>query len=142
MKNAMRLMQCAVLLGGGLWLPMCGSSNSNGGIPGTSGSGGAPAAAAIITIQNNAFSPLNLTVAAGATVLVTNMDTVQHSVTSETAKDSFQPGGVNGVSFDTQSFGTGAKTFTITASATSGTVVPYYCRVHTSSMTQGTITIQ
>jgi len=93
-------------------------------------------------IQNLAFSPLDLTVAAGATVTVMNMDTVQHSVTSETAKDSFQPGGVNGVSFDTQTFGTGTKTFTITASATSGTVVPYYCRVHTSSMTQGTITIQ
>jgi plastocyanin len=98
--------------------------------------------AATIMIQNNAFSPLDLTVAAGATVTVTNMDAVQHSVTSETAKDSFQPGAVNGVSFDTGNFGTGTKTFTITASATSGTVVPYYCRVHTSSMTEGTITIQ
>jgi plastocyanin len=146
---------------------MCGSSSGNGGTPSyagntsyggtsatggeaaagggggvTTSSGGAPAAAATITIQNNAFSPLNLTVAAGATVTVMNMDTVQHSVTSETAKGNFQPGAVNGVSFDTGNFTAGTQTFTITASATAGTVVPYYCRVHTSSMTEGTLTIQ
>jgi plastocyanin len=133
MKTATGWMRCAVLLGGGLLLPMCGSSSGNGGTP--------QGTASTITIQNNAFSPLDVTVAAGATVTVTNLDAVPHSVTSETAKGSLQPGAANGVSFDTGTF-TGTKSFVIAASAASGTVVPYYCRVHLGNMPQGTITIQ
>ena len=64
-------------------------------------------------------------------------DGTEHSVTSQAAAGSFTPGSVAGVSFDTGIFA-GMATFTIPASAPVGTVVPYYCRVHTSMMTDAT----
>jgi plastocyanin len=168
MKTAMMLMQCTVLLGGGLWLPMCGSdsddngnphagnaptyggssaaggstSATTGGQPGAS-TGGSPATAPTITIQNFAFSPNAITVAPGDTVTVMNMDTAPHSVTSESAVNGLVLGAVNGVQFDTGILNAGASgTFTIPASAPAGTVVPYFCKVHLGAMPQGTVTVQ
>ena len=96
-----------------------------------------------ITISNLSFSPLNLAVPPGATVTVINRDAMAHTVTSEASAGAYTPGGVGGVSFDTGEF-TGQKSFTIPTSAIEGTVIPYYCKVHTSTMSTptGTITIQ
>ena len=116
-----------------------------GGFPstgGTSSTGGTGGMTYTITIQNFAYSPSNLDVPPGATVTVVNRDTAPHSVTSESAVGNFTPGAVNGVSFDTGNFGAGTRTFAISPSAPSGTVVPYYCAVHLSTMPQGTVTIQ
>lgn len=95
-----------------------------------------------ITISSRAFYPANLAVPPGATVTVINDDSVSHSVTSEAVPNSFTPGSVSGISFDTGVF-TGDQSFTVVASAANGTVVPYYCRVHMGMMTppNGTITI-
>jgi plastocyanin len=111
----------------GLLLVACGSSsNDNGG-------GGGGGGEAVITISNFTFSPENLEVAPGTTVRVVNNDSAPHSVTSQATEGAFTPGAVSGVSFDTGAF-TGERTFTVSASAPSGTVVPYYCTVHTSGM--------
>ena len=95
-----------------------------------------------ITISSMRFSPLNLTVPPGATVTVLNDDSMEHSVTSEAAAGDYTPGAVAGVSFDTGLF-VGQRGFTISSTAPEGTVIPYYCRSHTSSMAtpNGTITI-
>jgi plastocyanin len=95
-----------------------------------------------ITISGLRFSPLDLVVPPGATVTVLNKDNMEHSVTSEASASAFTPGAVAGVSFDTGVF-VGQKSFTISASAPEGTVIPYYCRNHLSTMAtpNGTITI-
>jgi hypothetical protein len=55
----------------------------------------------------------------------------------------FTLGGVNGVMFDTGIIPAGGNaTITIPATATPGTVIPYFCKVHTSAMPQGMLTIQ
>ncbi|HZZ85494.1 MAG TPA: plastocyanin/azurin family copper-binding protein [Anaeromyxobacteraceae bacterium] len=87
----------------------------------------------MITISGLAFSPLKLQVQPGDTVTVQNKDAMQHTVTSEAAPNAFTHSAVAGVSFDTGFF-TGTATFTIPASAPVGTVIPYYCRNHTSTM--------
>jgi plastocyanin len=93
-----------------------------------------------ITISSYAYNPSNLSVKAGTTVTVTNLDTVEHTLTSQSTATSFQPGAVNGVMFDTGSF-SGTVTFTIPSSAPVGTVIPYYCTVHGRMMGTGQITI-
>jgi plastocyanin len=95
-----------------------------------------------ITISGYTFSPLDLRVPPGATVTVLNDDGMPHSVTSEARPSAFTPGSVSGISFDTGQF-TGTKTFAVASTATAGTVIPYYCTVHTSTMVtpNGTITI-
>jgi len=93
-----------------------------------------------ITIQSFVYSPANLTVKPGATVTVVNRDNDAHSVTSTPSETSFTPGAVNGVSFDTGAFH-GTTTFTISATASPGTVVPYFCVPHGSMMGHGSITI-
>ncbi|HEY3359326.1 MAG TPA: hypothetical protein VGQ83_39115 [Polyangia bacterium] len=125
---------CLVL---GLAAAGCGKTYPFG--DGGTGDGGAGAE---IVISNFAFSPLDLQVAPGTTVTVRNEDASPHSVTSESAPGQYTPGAVAGVSFDTGAF-TGTRSFTIPATATSGTVIPYYCSVHTQSMATptGTITI-
>jgi plastocyanin len=97
-----------------------------------------------ITISGLRFSPLNLDVPPGATVTVVNQDgATQHSVTSEERAGAFTPGAVGGVAFDTNIF-TGQQSFTIPMNAAEGTVVPYYCRNHMSTMVTptGTVTIR
>ncbi len=117
---------CAAITGG------CGGSSSSS-LP----------AGFYITISGMAFSPTNLAVPPGATVTVLNRDSIAHTVTSEATSGAYTPGSVGGVSFDTGQF-TGQKSFTIPSTATEGTVIPYYCKVHTSTMAtpNGTITIQ
>ncbi|HTP49563.1 MAG TPA: hypothetical protein VMK42_02605 [Anaeromyxobacteraceae bacterium] len=112
----------------------CGGSST----PASSDAG----SSAVITIQNFTFSPQNLTVPAGTNITVKNMDGVSHTVTSSTTPTSFTPGSVAGVSFDTGPF-MGTANFTIPTGAPSGTVIPYYCKVHLSGMlNRPTITIQ
>jgi len=96
-----------------------------------------------ITIQNFMYTPQHLTVAPGAMIMVMNMDTTAHTVTSEAAMDDFTPGAVNGIMFDTGSIAVnGTATISIPANAQTGTVVPFFCSIHTSAMPQGDITIQ
>jgi plastocyanin len=106
----------------------CGSSSSGG--PNT------------ITISNFLFSPTTMAVAPGTTITVVNQDSMTHSVTSQDTPSAFTPGGVNGIIFDTGAF-LGTASFTIPSTAPVGTVVPYYCAVHLSTMgmNQGTITV-
>ena len=95
-----------------------------------------------ITISSYAYSPSNLSVKPGTTITVVNDDTVQHSLTSQTALGAYLAGGVNGVAFDTGPFaGPGSRTFTIPPTATPATVIPYFCTVHRSMMGQGTVTV-
>ena len=92
----------------------------------------------MVTIQSFAYTPLNFTVAPGATVTVQNNDSVPHSLTSESAMDNFTLGGVNGVMFDTGIILAGGNaTITIPANAPSGTVIPFFCKVHTSGHAAG-----
>jgi plastocyanin len=120
----------------------CGGSSSS------SGSGPSPAPPQqtgpgfFITISGMAFSPLNLHVPPGGMVTVQNLDGMPHSVTSEASTNAFVPGSVSGISFNTGPF-TGTMSFTVPSNAASGTVIPFFCTVHTSTMAtpNGSITI-
>jgi plastocyanin len=101
-----------------------------------------PPSGPTITIQSFAYAPAELTVDPGATITVQNLDPEPHSVTSESALGQYTPGAVAGVSFDTGAFAAGTRTITIPSSAPHGTVVPYYCSVHTSGMAQGHVMIR
>ncbi|HEV3265834.1 MAG TPA: cupredoxin domain-containing protein [Acidimicrobiales bacterium] len=99
-----------------------GSTTSSSTHPGSGSPGGAGQA---ITIKNFAFSPSSLTVAPGASVTVTNDDSVAHTLTSKS-------GG-----FDTGDIQAGqSKTFTAPNRAGS---YPYICTIH-QYMT-GTLTV-
>ncbi len=116
----------------GLFLAVCcGSPGSSTGEP-----------AAFLRISNLSFSPVNLSVSPGATVIVVNDDSMPHSVTSEASVGAFAPGAVGGVSFDTGAF-TGETYFVIPSTASDGTVIPYYCTVYKGLMNtpDGSITI-
>ena len=129
--------------GGGGHFGIGGHGGSLGGSGGSTADSGVSATAALVTIQSFMYAPLNFTVAPGATVTVQNMDSVPHSLTSEAATGNFTLGGVNGVMFDTGIIlAGGSAQITIPATAQSGTVIPFFCKVHTSAMPQGTITIQ
>lgn len=96
-----------------------------------------------ITIKNFEYSPANIGVPAGKTVTVVNQDLEQHSVTSESKLDDYNPGAVDGVQFDTGLIDAGASAqFTIGPISNPGTVIPYYCSVHKSTMVQGSVTVQ
>jgi plastocyanin len=100
---------------------------------------------ATLSIAGFAFSPADFTVDPGTVITVANDDSVAHTVTSETADNSFSPGAVSGISFNTGSIAPGGSaTITIPSDATSGAVVPYYCQIHTSGMSpaNGHITIR
>jgi plastocyanin len=119
----------------GIAAAACGSSSSSA-APAPEGPG------FFITISNMSFAPLDLHAPPGATVTVLDRDGIAHSVTSEASPNAFTRGSVGGVSFDTGQF-TGTKTFALPSTASSGTVIPYYCTVHAGTMTtpNGTITI-
>ena len=99
----------------------------------------APAPNTII-ISNYQYSPANLSVKPGTTITVSNQDSMTHSLTSENVMNAFASGAVDGVQFDTGAF-LGNTTFTIPTTATAGTVIPYFCTVHLTTMGQGEITI-
>ena len=124
------------LVGAVIWVGCGGgTTNRNGAANNTSST------ASLITIAGFSFSPPDLLVAPGSLVTVKNMDTAGHSVTSESATDLFAPGAVDDIQFDTGVF-TGTRSFNIPATATAGTVIPYYCSVHKGMMkTRGTLTI-
>jgi plastocyanin len=72
-----------IVLGAGLALTL--AACSSGAAPHASAGTTAPKATGdAITIKNFAFSPATLTVGPGATVSVTNRDSVTHTLTSET----------------------------------------------------------
>jgi plastocyanin len=124
-----------------------GGSGGHGGVGGAGTDAGADsgvsATATVVTIQSFMYAPLNFTVAPGATITVQNNDSVPHSLTSEAAMNNFTLGAVNGVMFDTGIIPAGGTAMiTIPATATSGTMIPYFCKVHTSAMPQGMLTIQ
>ena len=95
-----------------------------------------------IVISGNRFAPLRLEVSPGATVSVRNMDSMPHSVTSQSAPGTFRPGAVAGISFDTGAF-VGERSIVIPATAAVGTEIPYYCSTHLGTMTtpNGTIVV-
>jgi plastocyanin len=124
-----------------------------GGSVGVGGGGGTTAdasavdtlvAAAEISIQAFTWVPADLTVQPGATVTIHNNDTAPHTVTSQSVPRAFVPGGVQGISFDTGIIPPGGMaTITIPATAPHGTVIPYFCSVHTSAMqNDGQIMVQ
>jgi plastocyanin len=106
------------------------------------GCGSSTPAANTISISNYQFSPANLSVKPGTTVSIANEDPMQHSVTSQTQLGMYVAGAVGGVSFDTGAF-EGSTSFVIPSTASAGTVIPYFCTVHTNTMGmgQGQITI-
>ena len=79
----------------------------------------------MVTIEDFAYSPVNLTVAKGTTVLFTNDDKTSHTATSNKAgafdTGTIKPDGLGKVTLDK------AGTFT------------YYCRFH--PFMRGTITV-
>ncbi len=77
----------------------------------------APASGAAITIENMAFGQ-PLTVAPGTTVTISNLDTVEHSVTSQTAG-----------AFDVHVDGKQKKTL---VAPTQPGAYPFYCVYHPS----------
>jgi len=124
-----------------------------GGVAGAGGVGGATdagsdgvvttASAVDVTIMSFMYMPDQFTVAPGGTVTVHNNDSVPHSLTSESAAGNYTLGAVAGVTFDTGIIPAGASaSFTIPATAPSGTMIPFFCKVHTNTMQQGMITVQ
>jgi plastocyanin len=99
---------------------------------------GGTTGAFIISIQNYTFMPDNLRVPPGGTVTVRNLDSMPHSVTSESNPLQFQPGAVSGISFDTGPF-LGEASFTIPAGAVANTIIPYFCTVHRNGMRNNAI---
>jgi plastocyanin len=139
--------------GGGGTGGTIGGTGGHGGVTGAGGGGGSavdaggdgsvvsPTATQVL-IQGMAFMPNTLTVAPGATVTVHNVDTTPHTMTSESTAGSLVPGGVAGVSFNTDIIPAGGSaSFTIPANAPHGTMVPFYCIVHGAAM-QGMLTVQ
>jgi plastocyanin len=91
-----------------------------------SASGPVGVSSARITISNFAYSPVDLTVAPGATVTVTNHDSTTHTLTAHP-----------GSAFNTGDIGPG-KTASFTAPTTPGSY-PYICLIH--QFMHGTLTV-
>jgi len=111
------------LLAGGLLASGCHAASTTGDT----------ASGYLITIENYTFIPQHLSVPPGAAVIVLNLDPFPHSVVSSTAANSFVPGSVNGISFNTGPF-MDDSAISIPADATVGTVVPYFCQIHEGAM--------
>jgi plastocyanin len=122
-----------LVLGGALLLAACSSGGSGssgaGSVASTSTSsatgGGSATKTSSITISNFMFSPMSATVAPGATVTVTNKDSVTHTLTATNS------------TFDTGDIGAGqSKTFT---APTKPGKYSYICNIHQYMM--GTIVV-
>jgi plastocyanin len=121
-----------ILLSGGVFFTAvsCNNSSASGGTTCTQ----------TITIDEFAFSPLNLNVKPGETVCVSNDDATAHTVTSESAPDAFDDDG----RFDSGLLNAGEDGFiVIPDNAGVGDVIPYYCDVHLGTMVppNGTVTV-
>ncbi len=87
------------------------------------------------------FATPSMTVPAGTAITVRNEDSLPHTVTSESAPGAFTPDGM----FNTGNIAPGGTaTIMIPASTAPGTVLYYYCVIHTSLMVpaDGMITVQ
>jgi plastocyanin len=113
---------------GALLLAACSSSGSGSGsaAPTTSSSSGSVKETSSITISNFMFDPMAASVAPGATVNVTNKDSVTHTLTA------------TGGQFNTGDIGAN-QTKTFTAPTKPGTY-HYICNIHQYMM--GTIVVQ
>ncbi|MGC4121102.1 MAG: hypothetical protein QM765_42295 [Myxococcales bacterium] len=95
-----------------------------------------------VVIQNYTFTPLELFVSPGDTIVFKNLDGDTHTVTSQTTPGTYQFGQVNGVWFDIPPF-TGTWPWTVPADAPHGTVIYYFDRVCRDQMkNQPSITIR
>ena len=132
-----RLAAVAAFVSAAFLLVGCSSSSHGttpaGGAGGTSGmssmssSSAMPMAANTIVIKNFMFAPMTLTVSPGATVSVTNDDTVAHTLTATGNK-----------AFDTGDVAPG-KTVTFTAPGAAGSY-SYICSIH--QYMQGTLIVK
>lgn len=102
-----------------------GNSNVNANTNANPGNANTNQNATTVTIKNFAFTPANLTVKAGSTVQWTNMDTTDHTVTSD--NNLFNSGTLS--NSDSYQF----------KFDTPGTYT-YHCSIH--PMMKGTITVQ
>jgi plastocyanin len=93
--------------------------------PPAASSGGGQAAAGAVTIQNFAFAPATLTVAAGTTITWTNMDSTAHTVTLDDG---------SATSDDIAAGATYQHTF-----AAAGTFA-YHCKIHPTMKATITVT--
>lgn len=96
-----------------------------------------------IVIRDFVYEPSNLPVPAGTVIQVVNLDVEAHSVTSETKLGNFVNGSVQGIEFDTGAIETSkSASFSVPLNAMPGTVIPYFCTVHKSSMGEGRVTLE
>jgi plastocyanin len=101
-----------------------------------------PSTPYVITILNYTFDPPNLSAPPGATVLVQNRDDFDHWLKSAAVPGQYVYAAVGGVSVDLPVPARTERSFALPANAVVGTVVPYFCFLHTSAMVnQGSITI-
>ena len=109
----------------GLALVAAAACSGDGGSDTTAPPNPTPPAANTVTVNNNFFSPANMSVATGTTVTWQwAQGTVDHNVTFD-----------DGDASPTQASGTFARTF-----STPGTY-PYHCTIHVALGMQGTVTV-
>ena len=114
-----------LVLGAALLLAACGSGGSST-ASGSAGGSGKATSTSSITISNFMFSPMSASVAPGATVSVTNKDSVTHTLTA------------SGGQFDTGDIG-GGQTKTFKAPSKPGSY-SYICNIH--QYMKGTIVVR
>ena len=101
-----------------------------------------PSTPYVITILNYTFDPADLSAPPGATVLVKNLDDVDHWLSSSAAPGQFVHAAVGGLDLDLLVPARDERVFSVPADAVVGTVVPYFCFYSRGAMlNQGTITI-
>jgi plastocyanin len=115
----------ALTVAGALLLAACGGGAS-GSMAGPPRGSAAPVATDSITITNFMYVPMAVVVAPGATVTVTNKDSVTHTLTGTSGR------------FDTGDIGPG-RSRTFTAPGKAGTY-GYICNIH--QYMRGTITVR
>jgi plastocyanin len=115
-----------LVLAGALLLSACSSGGSGSSGSASSGGSGGATSTNSLTISNFMFMPMSASVAPGATVKVTNKDSVTHTLTA------------TGGQFDTGDIGPG-QTKTFTAPSKAGTY-SYICNIH--QYMKGTIVVR
>ena len=101
-----------------------------------------PSTPYVITILNYTFDPADLSAPPGATVLVKNLDDVDHWLQSSAAPGQYVHAAVGGLDLDLLVPARDERVFSVPADAVVGTVVPYFCFYSRGAMlNQGTITI-
>ncbi|MFZ0251213.1 MAG: cupredoxin domain-containing protein [Acidimicrobiales bacterium] len=115
-----------LVLAGALLLSACSRGGSGSAGSPTSSVPSAATSTNALTISNFMFSPMSASVAPGATVRVTNKDSVTHTLTA------------TGGQFDTGDIGPG-QTKTFTAPSKAGTY-SYICTIH--QYMKGTIVVR